>query len=85
LEQKGEHITARLAPTGRRAAFGKKWLRNLAEAKGLAAQDLAEDALWKSLTPVERQIVTFHRRRKSTSPRYEAILAEHPHLRDKRS
>jgi hypothetical protein len=80
LRQKGEHITARVAPTGKAISLSKKWIRNMADIQGLVAQTAESDALLKSLTPVERQILGYHRKRKSTSPRYEAILKKYPRL-----
>lgn len=81
IREKGEHLTARAAPTGRRLAFSKKWLKNHAEAQELAKKTAESDALWSRLSPVERQIVGYHRKRKSTSARYEEILAKYPDLR----
>lgn len=80
VRQKGEHVTARVAPTGKRIALSKKWIRNMAELQGLVSSAAETDALLKSLTPVERQILGYHRKRKSTSPRYEALLKKYPKL-----
>jgi hypothetical protein len=82
VRAKGEHVSARAAPTGKRLSFGKKWLRNLVDVQGLAAKTAASDAVWASLSLVERQIVGYHRKHKSTSARYEAILSKHPGLRE---
>ncbi len=81
VRQKGEHVTARVAPTGKVIALSKKWIRNMAELQGLVSQAAESDALLKSLRPpVERQILGYHRKRKSTSPRYEALLKKYPKL-----
>lgn len=83
LRQKGEHITARVAPTGKRIALATKWIRNLSDVQGLMARSAkTEDALG-ALSPVERQILGYHRKRKSTSPRYEALLKKYPNLAGK--
>ncbi|MEK7858389.1 MAG: hypothetical protein AAB320_04525 [Elusimicrobiota bacterium] len=83
LKQKGEHITARVAPTGKRIALATKWIRNLSDVQGLLARSAkTEDALG-ALTSVERQLLGYHRKRKSTSPRYEALLKKYPDLAGK--
>jgi hypothetical protein len=68
-----EHLTARVAPTGKRIALAKKFIRNLAELPLPPA----------SAEPrgVERQILCFHLRRGSTSPRFEELKRKYPGFR----
>lgn len=80
VRQKGEHITAKLEPTGKRVSFSKKYLRNLAEVQTLVSRAAEADEIWRSLSAVEHQIVGYHRKRKTTSPRYEALLRKYPKL-----
>ena len=83
LQEKGAHITARVAPTGKRIALATKWIRNLSDVQNLQARSAkTEDALG-ALTSVERQLLGYHRKRKSTSPRYEALLKKYPDLAGK--
>ena len=72
LRPAGAHISVLLAPTGRRVAFARKRILNLPEVEAA----LGENPVWK-LSPRERQVVLYHRKRGSTSPLYESIRQKH--------
>lgn len=66
VRKRNGHVSLRLAPRGVRCSFLIDRILNPDELEGL----------WSSveLTPVERQIVGYHRKHGTTSPRYEEIL-----------
>ena len=65
------HVTLRVAPTGRRIALWQKFVQNL--------DDLKRAAPRAEATPVERQILGYHTKRRTTSPRFEALRRKYPH------
>ncbi len=67
---KKAHVTVQVAPTGERIALWQKFVKNLEELKRLAPS--AEPA------PRERQILRYHTRHGTTSPRYEALRRKYP-------
>lgn len=68
LRRRGEHFSLRLAPTGKRCALARERMLNLAQVEAaLPAEERA------ALTGVERQIIGYHRKHGSTSPRLEQI------------
>lgn len=68
---KRAHVTLRVAPTGRRIALWQRFVQNL--------EDLKRVAPHAGATPVERQILGYHTKRGTTSPRYEALRRKYPH------
>ncbi len=66
------HISVRAAPTGRRISLAKKFIENLSDLKPNPAFPVPEPSR------VERQILAFHHRRGSTSPRYEELRRKYP-------
>lgn len=69
------HLSLRVAPTGRRIALAKKFVRNLRELESRPGIDPE-----KRLLRVERQVMGYHRKHGTTSPRYEEILRKYPDL-----
>jgi len=70
------HLSLRVLPTGKRITLAKKFVRNLNELEswpGVGSES--------RLLPVERQVVGYHRKHGTTSPRYEEILRKYPDLR----
>jgi hypothetical protein len=66
IRARGRFISARLAPTGRRCAFRRERVSNMAEIEPqIDAASL--------LSPVERQILGYHRKYGTTSARYEQV------------
>ena len=82
LRLRGKYLVGQAAPTGKCISLNKDRVRNPSVLQGLAAESGDADALWRSLSVVERQIVGYHRLNKKTSPRYEDILRKYPQLRD---
>jgi hypothetical protein len=64
------HVTLRVAPTGRRITLWQKFIQNLDDIKTYAGRPQP--------TGVERQILGYHRKRGTTSPRYEGLCRKYP-------
>ncbi len=69
LRKRRQHITLVLAPAGKRCSFKIDRIANMA---ALTPFLPPEDRL--PLSPGDRQVLTFHRKRGSTSPRYEELM-----------
>lgn len=69
LRRKGNHLSLRVAPSGRRIALSRERIGNLAEIDELAAQ---------VPSPREQWILAFHRKRGSTSPLCDQLRAQYP-------
>jgi hypothetical protein len=67
---KKAHVTLRVAPTGKRIALWKKFIKNL--------EDLRPYERREEATAVERQILGYHRKHGTTSPRYEELRRTYP-------
>lgn len=74
--RKRNHIVARVAPTGRRIALSRDRIQNLADVDKLAPQQVEPGQDWPSR--VERQILLYHKKHGTTSPRYEQVRAKYP-------
>lgn len=74
--RKNNHLVARVAPTGRRIALSRDRIRNLAEVEAAIPQKVAPGQAWP--TPRERQILGYHKKHGTTSPRYEQVRAKYP-------
>jgi len=66
----------RVAPTGIRITFSRDRIRNLREVESAFPQRVAEGQDWP--TPRERQVMTYHKRRNTSSPLYERIRSKYP-------
>jgi hypothetical protein len=64
------HMSIRVAPTGTRISLWQKFVQNLGALK--RGEPAAQP------TGVERQILGYHRKRGTTSPRYEALRRKYP-------
>ncbi len=62
------HLSVRVEPTGRRIALNRDRITNLKEVERLIP------------SPTERQILSYHRSHRTSSPRYEETLRKYPHL-----
>ena len=73
---KRNHIVASVAPTGRRITLSRDRIQNLSEVEAVAKQQVEPGQDWPSR--VERQILIYHKKHGSTSPRYEQVRAKYP-------
>jgi hypothetical protein len=77
LRRTKNHIIARVAPTGENISLSRDRIRNLSEVEDAVPQ--VSDAERRSgPTARERQVLAFHKKRKSTSPLYERMRAKYP-------
>lgn len=76
IHRKGNHLIARVAPTGERIALSRDRIQNLREVESEFPQQVAPDQAWP--TPRERQILGYHKKHGTTSPRYEQVRAKYP-------
>lgn len=67
LHKRNKHITIVLAPAGKRCAFEVARVSNMATLMPFVPKEA-------SLTPADRQVLAYHKRRGTTSPRYEEVL-----------
>lgn len=73
VRRRGNHISLCLAPTGRRVSLARDRIQNLSELDSLARQE-------PKLTPTERQVVGYHKKRGTTSALYESIKRKYSDL-----
>lgn len=73
VRRRGNHISVCLAPTGKRVSLARDRIQNATELDSLAREE-------SKLTPKERQIVGYHRKRGSTSALYESLKRKYPQL-----
>jgi len=78
LQRKGNHIVARVAPTGENISLSRDRIQNLSEVEEALPQ--ASKVERSGPTARERQVLAFHKKYKSTSPLYERIRAKYPDL-----
>jgi hypothetical protein len=76
LQRKGNHIVARVAPTGEKIALSRDRIQNLSEVEQALLQ--AAETARAGPTARERQVLSYHKKYKSTSPLYEKIRAKYP-------
>ncbi len=76
LIRKKNHIVAEVAPTGRKIALSRDRIQNLSEVEAAMPQQVAPGQPWP--TPRERQILGYHKKHGTTSPRYQQIRAKYP-------
>ncbi len=70
------HISVQVAPKGTRIVLSRDRIQNLSEVENAFPQRVAPGQAWP--TPRERQILNYHKERKSTSPLYESLRAKYP-------
>jgi hypothetical protein len=76
LQKKNNHIIARVAPTGEKIALSRDRIQNLTQVEEALPQTV--DPSQPRPTKRERQVLSFHKKHKSTSPLYEKIRAKFP-------
>ena len=76
IVRKRNHIVARVAPTGRKITLSRDRIQNLADVDAVAQQQVKPDQDWPSR--IERQILIYHKKHGTTSPRYEQVRAKYP-------
>ena len=76
IVRKRNHIVARVAPTGTKITLSRDRIQNLADVDAVAQQQVKPDQDWPSR--IERQILIYHKKHGTTSPRYEQVRAKYP-------
>ena len=76
IVRKNNHLVARVAPTGARITLARDRIQNLAEVEAAMPQRVSAGQAWP--TARERQILGYHKKRGTTSPRYEQVRAKYP-------
>jgi hypothetical protein len=76
LRRKGNHIIARVAPTGENISLSRDRIQNLTEVDEALPQ--IADTARAGPTASERQVLAYHKKYKSTSPLYEKIREKYP-------
>lgn len=76
IVRKNNHLIARVAPTGKKIMLSRDRIQNLADVEGAMPQQVAPGQPWP--TPRERQILGYHKKNGTTSPRYEQVRAKYP-------
>ena len=76
IVRKNNHLIAQVAPTGRKITLSRERIQNLTEVEGAMPQQVVPGQAWP--TPRERQILGYHKKNGTTSPRYEQVRAKYP-------
>lgn len=76
LVRKKNHITAQVAPTGRKIVLSRERIQNLSEVEEYMPRRVEPGQSWP--TGRERQILSFHKKHGTTSPRYEQLRTKYP-------
>ena len=76
LVRKKNHIIAEVAPMGRKITLSRDRIQNLGDVEARMPKRVEPGQSWP--TGRERQILNFHNRRGSTSPRYEQLRTKYP-------
>ncbi|HTS69802.1 MAG TPA: hypothetical protein VMO17_12545 [Terriglobia bacterium] len=71
------HISMKVAPKGARIVLARDRIQNLAEVESAFPQRIAPGQDWP--TPRERQVMTYHKKRRTTSPLHASIRAKYPY------
>jgi hypothetical protein len=74
--RRSNHLVARVAPTGAKITISRDRIQNLAEVEAAMPQQVAPGQ--PGPTPRERQILGYHKKYGTTSPRYERVRAKYP-------
>jgi len=69
------HINVKVGPKGARIVLSRDRILNLKEIEAAFPQRVAPGQDWP--TPRERQILNYHLKRRSTSPRFESVRAKY--------
>lgn len=76
IVRKKNHIVAQVAPTGRKITLSRDRIQNLGEIEAYLPNKLEPGQQWPSGR--ERQILNYHKKHGTTSPRYEQVRAKYP-------
>lgn len=76
IRKRHNHISIVLAPAGRRCSFEIRRITNMAAIAPQLPPECSPAAA--GLSAADRQVLSYHRRRGSTSPRYEEVLRKIP-------
>ena len=76
IVRKRNHIVASVAPTGRKITLSRDRIQNLSDVEAVAKQQVQPGQGWPSR--VERQILIYHKKHGTTSPRYEQVRKKYP-------
>jgi hypothetical protein len=71
------HISVKVAPKGTRIVLSRDRILNLNEVEAAFPQRVEPGQEWP--TPRERQVMTYHKKRRSTSPLHESIRTKYPY------
>ncbi len=74
--RKRNHISLRVTPSGIRMALSRDRIQNLKEVEGAFPQRVRPGQEWP--TPRERQVLSYHKKRKTTSALHDRIRGKYP-------
>jgi hypothetical protein len=74
--RKKNHLHVKVEPKGACIVLSRDRILNLSEVEAAIPQRVAANQDWPS--PRERQVLSYHKRLRSTSPLYESIRARFP-------
>lgn len=78
LKRTREHIVAQVAPKGQSIALARRRIQNLQEVEEALPPGQRGNSGESYPNARERQVLSYHRKHKSTSPLYEKIRAKYP-------
>ena len=76
MVRKNNHVVAQAAPTGRKITLSRDRILNLNEIESVMPKQVAQGQAWPS--PRERQILNYHKKHGTTSPRFEEVRRKYP-------
>lgn len=76
LVRKHKHIVARVAPTGQKIALSRERIQNLSEVETYLPNKIEPGQNWPRGR--ELQILNYHKKHGTTSPRYEQLREKYP-------
>ena len=76
LVRKRNHVVAKVAPRGQKITLSRDRIQNLSEIEPYLQQRVEPGQNWPSGR--EHQILTYHKKHGTTSPRYEQLRAKYP-------
>jgi hypothetical protein len=76
IVRKKNHLVAQVAPTGKKITLSRDRIQNLAEVEALLPTRVEPGQDWPSR--IDRQILIYHKKHGTTSPRYEQVRARYP-------
>ncbi|HEV2988423.1 MAG TPA: hypothetical protein VG759_08270, partial [Candidatus Angelobacter sp.] len=78
LKRSKEHILAKVAPKGQQIALARRRIQNLSEVEQALPAGHRGASGEHYPNARERQVLSYHKKHKSTSPLYEKIRAKYP-------